>query len=91
MTTSYHVYGFRRDDYSVRISVIVDSDGGEAFKIAGAIAGPEYCLHASSNILHSVPDAAKNRLFMSDEELFATVPEMNPKQRRVRRQKGERR
>ena len=76
MRTSYHVYGFKRDDDS-RVSIIVDADVGEAFRIAQVVAGPDYCLQVASNITHPVPDAAKGRLFTSDEDLFAAVPEIN--------------
>ena len=78
---SYHVYGFSRTNHSVKISLIVDAEeyGGKALEIAQAIAGPDYCLHASSNISHLVPDAAKNRIFTSDEELYAADPEMRPR------------
>ena len=50
---------------------------------AEAIAGPDYCLHASENInrLVTVPDAVKNRL-LTNEELFALVPELNPQRER---------
>jgi hypothetical protein len=46
--------------------------------IAERIAGSEYCFHASRNINRLIPDAAKNKLFFSDEELYAAVPEMRP-------------
>ena len=86
--TSYHVHGFKRDDHGVNVSVIVDGDiSDDKFEIAEAIAGPDYCLHASENISPtvSVPDAAKNRLFLSEEELFAAVPELKPRRRAARR------
>lgn len=84
MPTSYHVQGFKRDDHGIRVSVIIDADdAGEVFKLAEAVVGPNYCFHASGNINHSVPAAAKNRLFGSDQELFAAVPEMSPRWQRA--------
>jgi hypothetical protein len=76
---SYHVCGFRRGDHNSRVSVIVDAEelSGNAFAIAEKLAGPDYCFHASSNINELVPDGAKNKLFTSDEELYAVVPALN--------------
>ena len=81
---SYHVCGFRRDDHKVRVNMIVDVDEAERgavspHAIAEKIAGPEYCFHACSNIDHSVPESAKNQLFMSDEELYAADPQLKPR------------
>jgi hypothetical protein len=77
---SYHVSGFRRDDHNSRVSVIVDAEeyGGDSrFALAEKIAGPDYCFHAASNINALVPDDAKNKLFTSNEELYAVVPALN--------------
>jgi hypothetical protein len=85
--TSFHVYGVRRDDTKTHVCMIVDSDypeGDSPHTIAAKIAGPEYSFHASSNIFQAVPDHVKNRLFVSDEELYAAVPELNPRRRRSR-------
>ena len=86
---SYLVHGFSRADHNVRISMIVDAAkyGRGAFEIAEQIAGPDYCCHASSNIDHLVPDSAKNKLFFSDEELYAAVPEMRPREVTRRRRR----
>jgi hypothetical protein len=80
----YHVHGFSRSDDGVRVSIIVDVDtntGGEAFELAQAIGGPDYCFHASENLLHPVPDTVKNRLLTNDE-LYAAVPELDLSRRR---------
>jgi hypothetical protein len=81
---SYHVQGFRRDDHNSRVSMIVDSEefSGDSHALAEKIAGPDYCFHMASNINLLVPDAAKNVLFTSDEELYAAVPELNLHQSR---------
>ena len=78
---SYHVNGFRRGDTKSRVSMIVDTEqyAGGAHEMAEKIAGPEYCFHACTNINHLVPDSAKNRLFMSDEELYAADPQLRPR------------
>jgi hypothetical protein len=82
--TTKHVHGFKRGDGEVRVSVIVDADAlGNPFPAAQAIAGPDYCFHATDTIHHPVPDAVKYRL-LTNAELYAAVPEMNP-QRRARR------
>ena len=83
---SYRVDGFKRSEHGSRTIVIVDADPncgimeGRPHHIAEALAGPDYCFHSSQNINHSVPDAAKNRL-LTEEELYAAVPEMNPRAR----------
>ena len=88
---SYRVDGFTRDDHKVRVIVIVDADPnsgimeGRPHQIAEALAGPEYCFHSSQNINRLVPDAAKNRLFASEEELYAAAPELDPKRRGITR------
>lgn len=80
---SYHVHGFRRGDTKTRVSVVVDADehnaaGRSPHEIAEEIAGTEYCFHSCMNINALVPDGAKNRLFMSDDELYAAVPQLKP-------------
>ena len=88
---SYHVMGFRRDDTKSRVSIIVDAEEYDRtvspHEIAEKIAGPDYCFHASSNITHLVPDEATNRLFLSDEELYAVDPQSRPydSRRKMRR------
>ena len=63
--------------------VIVDADPnsgimeGRPHHIAEALAGPDYCFHSSQNINCLVPDAAKNRLFTSEEELYVAAPEVS--------------
>ena len=82
---SYHVCGFRRGDHKSRVSMIVDAEPSSPRRphaIAEDIAGSEYCFHACTNINSLVPDNAKNRLFASDEELYAAVPELTPPGRR---------
>jgi hypothetical protein len=82
---SYRVDGYRNDDTGVSVTMIVDAKMGEAHEMAAAIAGPDYCFAVSCNIDHAVPDAAKNKLFFSVEELYAAVPEMRPSSSRGRR------
>jgi hypothetical protein len=92
--TNFEVCGFRRDDHTVKVCMIVDDtnlvrDGRDSpHRIAETIAGPEYCFHACSNINGAVPDHAKNRLFVSAEELeelYTAVPQLRPRQPRRRR------
>lgn len=88
MTTDnfYHVSGFKRDD-PIRVSVIVAAaDRHAAFEAAALIAGPEYQLRHVSSLTHAVPDAVTDRL-ITNAELFAAVPALNPQPspRRVRR------
>jgi hypothetical protein len=79
---SYRVHGFRCDDTSVHVSIIVDIEwsdraSGKQFEIAKTIGGDDYCFHASENLFHPVPETVKNRL-LSNEELYALAPQLNP-------------
>ena len=80
---SYHVRGFRRDDHKVNVSMIVDAEEHavevSSHQVAEKIAGDGYCFHVCSNINELIPDSAKNRLFMSDEELYAAAPQLKPR------------
>ena len=90
--TNFLVHGFKRSNTSVNVTVLV---GAEAFDptpeddlyalataTAEGIAGPEYCFISTENILRPVPDTAKHKLFLSDKELYAAAPELNPKKPR---------
>jgi hypothetical protein len=81
--TDYHVIGWRRDDSEAIVHVLVESTGEIPHRIAERIAGPDYYFVSSENLFFSVPDHVKNRLFTSDKELYAAVPEMNPRRRRA--------
>ncbi|WP_354265830.1 hypothetical protein [Bradyrhizobium sp. I1.7.5] len=69
------VRGFRRD-YSSGAYVIIASDACHAFKIAEIVAGPDYYLHFSGPVVCAVPEDALNRLFLSEDELLAAVPDL---------------
>jgi hypothetical protein len=86
--TSYLFRGFSRADDNIRVSVIVDGDDtiigfDDARARAEKIAGPDYCV-ADYGIgitrARVIPDTTKNRLFMSDAEFRAAVPELANKE-----------
>lgn len=79
--TTYLFHGFARDDTSKKYAVILDSTGGahDVRNRAHAIVGSEICLHSSENI-ENVSDDAKGVL-LTQEELWARVPALVPKQR----------
>jgi hypothetical protein len=86
----YRVTGFAQADVNASVIMIVEADvmgGQRPSAIAQDIAGPDYCF-VSSITISAVPDAAKNRLFFSNEELFAAVPELAPKPKQRRRVRG---
>jgi hypothetical protein len=88
--TTYLLRGFGRGDDEIRVSMLVDADDyAEARTIAEAIAGSAYFFNACGNVDKRVPDAAKNRLFPSDKELYAQAPALNPRRRRAH-QRGSR-
>jgi hypothetical protein len=86
---SYYVSGFRHDDTSAKVNMIVDAGSMEnKTAIAEAIAGPEYMFHMSMNISGVVPETAKNRL-LTEAELYAAAPEfdLRARKRKTRRTK----
>jgi hypothetical protein len=82
----YLVHGFHRQDHKRRVAMIVAKEEGvlSAHPIAERIAGPEFCFHASSNISVLVPPEWQGVLFEGDEELYARVPELRPRDLRRR-------
>jgi hypothetical protein len=90
--TTYLVHGFNRQDRSIRVSMLIDSDGRgyplvSAHNIAEQIAGPGFCFHMSENVdpRVAIPEDAKSILFMSDADLYARVPELDWRRQRRRR------
>ena len=53
-------------------------------RVTEKIAGPGYCFPTSQTVIRPVPDAAKNKLFMSDAELYAAAPELDYRKRKRR-------
>jgi hypothetical protein len=81
MATTFKLFGWHKDK---SITLFVDAETGDALNV-GKQLYPEIRFHASQQELKPVPEAAKNKLFTSDEELYAAVPELNPRRRRARR------
>jgi hypothetical protein len=80
---TYRLDGFLRADHKQNVFMFVDAEEfGEPRAIAEKIVGPKYLFPLSGNCVEPIPDAAKNRLFKSDQELYAEFPELNPRQRR---------
>jgi hypothetical protein len=82
----YLVHGFHRQDHKRRVAMIVAKEEGalSAHPIAERIAGPEFCFHASENISVPVPRECQGVLFEGDEQLYAQVPELRPRDLRRR-------
>jgi hypothetical protein len=82
----YLVQGFHRQDHKRSVAMIVaEEEGGpDAHAIAERIAGPEFCFHISSNIGVLVPPEYQGVLFEGDEQLYARVPELRPRDLRRR-------
>ena len=82
--------GFSRADHSINVSLIVDVDSSDIMRndvrarVTEKIAGPGYCFPTSQTVIRPVPDAAKNKLFMSDAELYAAAPELDYRKRKRR-------
>ena len=94
--TRYLVNGFSRANHKEKVAVIVEGAGFDfcSHAAAEAIAGPAYCFAFSSNISEHahVPEDCKNVLFMSNEELYARVPDLdNSPKARARRTRAKRR
>ena len=82
--------GFSRADHSINVSLIVDVDSSDIMRndvrarVTEKIAGPGYCFPTSQTVIRPVPDVAKNKLFMSDAELYAAAPELDYRKRKRR-------
>jgi hypothetical protein len=84
-TTTYLHYGFSREDTKKGFVIVLDDTReDDRWEQANKIAGPNNCLTGSSNIFHAVPEDLKGRM-LSEEELYARVPELDPKYRPPRR------
>ncbi|MET4483151.1 hypothetical protein [Bradyrhizobium sp. F1.13.3] len=70
------VSGYRRDYSGGRVFVLVATDACHAFKAAEIIAGSQFNLHFSGPVYCAVPGDALNRLFLTDAELLAAVPDL---------------
>jgi hypothetical protein len=86
----YLVHGFHRQDHKRRVAMVVaEEEGGlDAHETAERIAGPDFCFHASQNIGVLVPTEWQGVLFEGDEELYAVVPELRPRDLRRHRTKS---
>ena len=78
---TFKVMGSKRATAGVSVSMFVDAPvsaaGVRANEVAEALQ-PDYKFYASQDVFKPVPDAAKNKLFFSDEELYAAAPEHRP-------------
>ena len=88
--TTYQIFGFNRENHAENVTILLDVDGymdESTLEKAAAIAGPQYCLHASQNLSSPVPDDCKGVLFKLDE-LYARLPELDFSRRMRRRRRG---
>jgi hypothetical protein len=83
--TSYLAYGLDQNNHGQSVHVIVDGQDHEdvCAKMQQTF-GDRYCMISVENIGSdkTVPEAAKNVLFMSEKELYAAAPDLNPRRRR---------
>jgi len=87
--TTYQIFGFNRENHAENVTILLDVDGymdESTLEKAAAIAGPQYCLHASQNLSSPIPDDCKGVLFKLNE-LYARLPELNPYRGRRRRRR----
>ena len=87
--TTYQIFGFNRENHAENVTILLDVDGymdESTLEKAAAIAGPQYCLHASQNLSSPIPDDCKGVLFKLDE-LYARLPELDLSRRRRRRRR----
>jgi hypothetical protein len=88
--TTYLVHGFSRSDHNRNVCVVVDiakDDSEEVFAAVEALnPANELCFHVSQNISAAVPDEIKNKV-LTEAELYARVPELDPSSRRRRRRR----
>lgn len=88
--TSYLAHGF---DGSVRattqpVHTIVDGQDHEDARVKlQRVFGDRYSWISVGNISphQTVPEEAKNVIFISDKELYTAAPDLNPRRRRKRR------
>jgi hypothetical protein len=82
-TKSYLLRGWHKNK---PIKLIVDAEEvARAFSMAKTLYPDIVLATSESRFKEPVPEAAKNILFASDEELWAAVPELKPRRRRARR------
>jgi hypothetical protein len=87
--TTYRIDGFNRENHAENVTILLDVDGymdPSVFRKAEAIAGSQYCFHASQNLFSPVPDDCKGVLFKGDE-LYARLPELDISRRRRHRRR----
>jgi hypothetical protein len=88
MKILYLADGFDRNDHKQNVCAIVEADEYDHEAVQTELKQicdyERYCFHATQNITNpeAVPEAAKNVLFMSREELYAVAPDLNPRRRR---------
>jgi hypothetical protein len=82
----YLIQGFHRQDRERRVAMIVAEEESEPdiHAIAERIAGPEFRFNMLSDIDVLVPPEHQGVLFEGDEELYARVPELRPRDLRRR-------